>query len=147
MLVWLLLSAAAGAPSTRALAADAPAAPAGATSGSAPATPDPAPAHSHVAYVVTVVAPSPLKETLERSVGLVRWQSFGEMTEELLDQLVREANDETRNAAASEGYFGATIAIGVDRKTDPAAVTLAVTLGPATLITSVRISVTSGRAR
>jgi len=36
-------------------------------------------------------APSPLKETLERSVGLVRWQSFGEMTEELLDQLERAA--------------------------------------------------------
>ncbi len=146
MLLWLLLGAAAGAPSIRALAADEPAAPVGATPGSVSAAPEPAPAHSHVAYVVTVVAPPPLKETLERNVGLVRWQSFGEMSEELLDQLVREANDEARNAAAAEGYFGATIAIDVDRKTDPAAVTLAVTLGPPTLITSVRINVSGPAA-
>jgi translocation and assembly module TamA len=146
MLVCLLLGAAAGAPSSGALAGADPAAPAGASSAGTPAAPDPAPAHSHLAYVVTVVAPSPLKETLERSVGLVRWQSFGEMSEELLDQLVREANDEARNAAAAEGYFGATIAIDVDRKSDPAAVTLAVTLGPPTIITAVRINVSGPAA-
>jgi translocation and assembly module TamA len=99
-----------------------------------------------VAYVVTVVAPSPLKETLERDVGLVRWQGFSEMTEELLARLMREAQDETRMAAAAAGYFSATTTVTIDRKTDPATVTLTVETGAPTLITSVAIRVTGPAA-
>ncbi len=97
-------------------------------------------------YRVKVEAPSPLKETLERNVGLVRWQDYAEMTGDLLDRLAREANDEARNAAAAEGYFSAAIDVRVDRTSQPIAVTLVVDRGPATRIASVRIVVTGPAA-
>ncbi len=99
-----------------------------------------------IAYKVVVVAPSPLKETIEGVVGLVRWQDYHEMTEELLDRLKREAVDTTRNLAAAEGYFSAVTDVDIDRTTTPATVTLKVTEGPPTRITAVRISVTGPAA-
>lgn len=99
-----------------------------------------------VAYHVIVNAPSPLKETLERDVGLVRWQSYAEMTAELFDRLARDAVDETRDAAAAEGYFSAVVTVTVDRRTAPATVTLAVVPGEPTRIASVRIAVTGPAA-
>ena len=94
------------------------------------------------AYKMVVEAPSPLKETLMRDVGLARWQAYAAMTEDLLDRLAREAIDETRNAAAAEGWFSAAIDVTIDRRTKPPTVTLTVTPGEPTLITSVDIDVT-----
>ena len=94
------------------------------------------------AYRVTIDAPSPLKETLARDVGLVRWQDYAEMTDDLLDRLAREAIDEARGIAAADGYFSAKIDVRIDRAARPAAVTLSVDVGPATRIASVRIVVT-----
>ena len=54
----------------------------------------------------------------------MRWQDYAEMTDDLLDRLAREAIDETRNAAAAEGYFSAEIDVRIDRSADPVAVTL-----------------------
>ena len=95
-----------------------------------------------VTYRITVDAPSPLKETLTREVGLVRWQGYSEMTEDLLARLAREAIDETRNFAAAEGYFNAAIDVRIDRNTTPISVTLEVKTGTPTRIASVRIEVT-----
>jgi translocation and assembly module TamA len=95
-----------------------------------------------VAYHVIVEAPSPLKETLERAVGLVRWQSFSGMTDDLLDRLAREAIDETRNVAAAEGWFSPKIDVTIDRKTTPPNVTLSVATGEPTRISTVNIDVT-----
>ena len=39
----------------------------------------------------------------------VRWQNYADMTDELMDGLVREAQDEARGAADAEGYFSAAI--------------------------------------
>ena len=50
-----------------------------------------------------------------RDVGLVRWQGYAEMTEDLLERLAREAIDETRGFAAAEGYFSAKIDVKIDR--------------------------------
>ena len=97
---------------------------------------------STVTYRITVDAPSPLKETLTREVGLVRWQGYAEMTEDLLDRLAREAIDETRNFAAAEGYFNAAIDVSIDRTTTPISVTLDVKTGTPARIASVRIEVT-----
>ncbi len=66
-----------------------------------------APSPGSRSYRVTVDAPSPLKETLLRDVGLVRWQGYAEMTDDLLERLAREAVDEARGMAAAEGYFSA----------------------------------------
>ena len=99
-----------------------------------------------LAYRVEVIAPSPLRETLQRDVGLVRWQDYPEMTVELLDRLALEAVDETRDAAAAFGYFSAKVDVSVDRSADPVAVTLRVDPGAATRVTSVRITVTGPAA-
>ncbi len=93
-------------------------------------------------YRVEIVAPSPLKETLERDVGLLRWQAYPEMTVELLDRLALEAIDEARSAAAAAGFFSAEVDVSIDRSADPAAVTLKVDAGAATRVASVRIVVT-----
>ena len=97
-------------------------------------------------YRVTVEAPSPLREILERDVGLVRWQNFAEMTDDLLDRLAREAVEEARNMAGALGYFSARIDVSMDRAADPVAVTLRVEAGAQTRITSVRIVVTGPAA-
>jgi len=43
-----------------------------------------------VHYHVVIDAPSELVDTLKNSVDLVRWQSYADMTEDLLDRLTRE---------------------------------------------------------
>jgi hypothetical protein len=97
---------------------------------------------STLTYRVTVDAPSPLKETLTREVGLARWQGYAEMTEDLLARLSREAIEETRNFAAAEGYFSAEIDVRIDRDTTPIGVTLVVKPGVPTRIKTVRVEVT-----
>ncbi len=108
----------------------------------APARASDADPKGHFAYRVTIVAPSPLKETLARDVGLVRWQDYAEMNEELFDRLAHEAIEETRNAAAAEGWFSIGVEVTVDRKVEPAAVTLAVKEGELTHVSAVHLSVT-----
>ena len=104
-------------------------------------------ASQSLSYRVTVDAPSPLKETLLREVGLARWQGYSEMTEDLLARLAREAVDETRTFAAAEGFFSAAIDVKIDRSTTPIAVTLVVDTGAPTRIASVRIAVTGPATR
>ena len=119
-------------PPADAFAADTPAEASAATSPAAPA----------LAYRVVIDAPSSLKATLERDVGLARWQAFAGMTDDLLERLAREAVDETRFAAAAEGWFSAEIDVTIDRGTKPPTVTLKVVPGEPALITSVNIDVT-----
>jgi translocation and assembly module TamA len=94
-----------------------------------------------VAYRVVIDAPDPLQEVLKRDIGLVRWQGYAEMTDDLLARLMREAQEETRYAAAAEGYFKATITVTIDRSEKPAVVTLKVVPGEPTRIASVQIVV------
>ena len=81
-------------------------------------------------YRVVVEAPAPLSDTLSASVDLIRWQTYDEMTASLFDTLTRQATDQAREAAATEGFFSATIDVAVDRATMPWTVTLRVTPGP-----------------
>ena len=112
------------------------------TAAVAPAPEGAASSTPSLTYTVTVEAPSPLKETLLREVGLARWQGYSEMTDDLLARLAREAIEETRGFAAAEGFFSAAIDVKIDRKTTPVAVTLVVDPGVPTRIASVRITVT-----
>jgi len=63
------------------------------------------------------------------------------MTEDLLDRLAREAVNQAREAAATQGYFSAQVDIAVDRRSQPAIVTLTVVPGQPTLVTDVEIVV------
>src|SRR5205823_3802280 len=53
----------------------------------------------------------------------------------------REAVPQALEAAATQGYFSAQVDVAVDRKTQPATVTLTVIAGPPTLVSDVRIAV------
>jgi len=85
------------------------------TAAVAPAPEGAASSTPSLTYTVTVEAPSPLKETLLREVGLARWQGYSEMTDDLLARLAREAIEETRGFAAAEGFFSAAIDVKIDR--------------------------------
>ena len=49
-------------------------------------------------YRVVIDAPKEVVELLRQSVGLVRWQSYADMTDDLLGLLSRGAVDESRDA-------------------------------------------------
>jgi translocation and assembly module TamA len=99
-------------------------------------------AGTEAAYRVVIDAPSPLDTTIERNVGLARWQTYADMTPELLERLAGEAREEIRNIAAAEGYFSAIVDIKVDGGAKPPVVTITVTPGEPTRITEVAIDVT-----
>jgi translocation and assembly module TamA len=63
------------------------------------------------------------------------------MTEDLLDRLAREAIPQAREAAATQGYFSATVDIAIDRGPKPAAITLTVAAGEPSVVTSTAIVV------
>jgi translocation and assembly module TamA len=93
-------------------------------------------------YRLVVDAPSPLRTTIERNVGLARWQTYADMTPELLERLAAEAREEIRNIAAAEGYFFATVDIKIDGDAKPPIVTITLTPGEPTRIAAVDIQVT-----
>jgi translocation and assembly module TamA len=68
------------------------------------------------------------------------------MTQDLFDGLAREAIGEAREAAATEGYFSATVEITVDTTRKPAQVTVHVTPGDASHIHGVDLSVSGDAA-
>jgi translocation and assembly module TamA len=79
---------------------------------------------------------------LKNSVDLIRWQSYADMTDDLLDRLARDAVDQAREAVSTEGYFTPAIDIEIDRKASPITVTLHVKPGSPTRISDVTINVT-----
>jgi translocation and assembly module TamA len=92
-------------------------------------------------YRVVIDAPAPLQSLIARTVGLVRWQDYADMTSALFDRIVREAVTQSSDAAASLGWFSATTDINVDTSTAPATVTLRVVTGAPTIIRSVNLDV------
>ncbi len=99
-----------------------------------------------VRYRVVIVAPDPIKDVVSTSVNLVRWQDYADMSEELLDALAQEAVPQAEEAAAASGYFSATVDIVIDRATTPVTITLTVTPGVPTRVTTVDIAVTGPAA-
>jgi translocation and assembly module TamA len=93
------------------------------------------------AYRVEIVAPAPVKAAVERSLDLVRWQSYAEITPEFFDLLVADARSQARDAAEAQGYFSAKVTSDIDRSTTPATVRLRVEPGEPTTVTSVKVSV------
>jgi hypothetical protein len=66
-----------------------------------------------IRYRVVVDAPKDFVETLTQSVDLVRWQSYADMTDDLLDRLVAQAEAQAREAASTIGYFTPNVDIAV----------------------------------
>jgi translocation and assembly module TamA len=95
-----------------------------------------------IRYRVDVVAPKAIAATFAGAIDLIRWQDYADMTEDLFDRLARDAVPQAKEAAATQGYFSATVEITVDRATQPVTVTLTVTPLLPTRIASVNIDVT-----
>lgn len=98
------------------------------------------------AYRVDVVAPAPVKAAVERSLDLVRWQSYAEITPEFFDLLVADARSQARDAAEAQGYFSAQVTSEVDRSTSPATVRIRIEPGDATTVASVELTVVGAAA-
>ena len=113
-----------------------------------PASQPSAPAHHAgvLRYHVDIDAPKAVRDTLAASVDLVRWQSYDQMTESLFDALTSNAIDQAKEAAATEGYFSADVAVDVDRNASPIAVKLRVTPGPQAHVASANLDVTGAAA-
>jgi translocation and assembly module TamA len=110
---------------------------AGATYALAQETAQPAPR-----YRVEISAPSELKSALERSLALSRWQSYEDLTPELLADLIAEAKAQAREIVEAHGYFSAIIDTELDAATVPPTVKLRVEPGPPTRIAAVTIELT-----
>jgi translocation and assembly module TamA len=93
-------------------------------------------------YRVEVSAPSEIKDAVERSLTLTRWQTYTDLTPEFLDLLIAEAKAQARDAVEAHGYFSATIETELDRATAPPTVKIRIDPGPPTRVTAVNIDVT-----
>ena len=98
------------------------------------------------AYKVEITAPATVKAAVERSLDLVRWQSYAEITPEFFDLLVADARLQARDAAEAQGYFSAKVESEIDRSTTPATVHLRIDAGEPTTVTSVDLVVVGAAA-
>jgi translocation and assembly module TamA len=92
-------------------------------------------------YRVVIEAPKPLSETLAASVNLIRWQTYDQMTASLFDALVRQASQQAKEAAETEGFFSADVDISVDRAVTPFNVTLRVKTGAQAQVRTAKIAI------
>ena len=93
------------------------------------------------AYRVEIVAPEPVKSAVERSLDLVRWQSYAEIPRDFFDLLVADARSQASDAAAAQGYFSARVASDIDRSTSPPTVRITIEPGEPTTVAAVGLSV------
>jgi len=111
-----------------------------------------APAAAKLDYRVEIDAPRELKATLEKGLNIVRWRGDPEMDAERLKRLVDEAVRESREAAATQGYFSAHVQAEVDSSSEPWVVHLRLQPGERTRVREVEIrfsgpATTDGEAR
>jgi len=93
-------------------------------------------------YRVEIDAPSAVKGAIERSLDLVRWQTYTGLTPELLEFLIADAKTQARDAAAAQGYFAAVVSGALDNTTTPPTVRIRVEPGEPTRVAEVSIEVT-----
>jgi translocation and assembly module TamA len=90
-------------------------------------------------YNVEIDAPKELKDRLQKGLNLLRWRLDPEMNAERLKRLVEEAVRESKEAAATEGYFSAAVSSEVDSSGKPWVVRLKIEPGERTRVEHVEI--------
>lgn len=65
-------------------------------------------------FRLVIDAPAALRDVLKTGLDLARWQDYPAMTQPLLESLVRDAHEQTREAAATEGYFDARVESSIE---------------------------------
>jgi translocation and assembly module TamA len=93
-------------------------------------------------YHVEIDAPSLVKDAVERSLDLVRWQKYAGLNPELLELLIADAKAQARAAAEAQGYFSATVSGALDESTKPPTVRIRVAPGEPTLVMEVSVEAT-----
>src|SRR5690348_16554980 len=67
-------------------------------------------------FRVEIDAPRHYRQLLEEGLDLVRWQRAERVTMPLLERLVAEAQKETTEALAADGYFSAQVSTRIERR-------------------------------
>jgi translocation and assembly module TamA len=93
-------------------------------------------------YHVEIDAPPSVKGAVERSLDLVRWQSYAGLTPELLELLIADAKAQARDAAEAQGYFTPVVSGVLDNTTTPPTVRIRVEPGEPTRVVEVSIVMT-----
>ncbi|WP_420473758.1 autotransporter assembly complex protein TamA [Noviherbaspirillum sp. ST9] len=88
-----------------------------------------------------IEAPKPLKELLEQFLDLARYEDREDLTREHLDFMVARTPDSVARLAATEGYFSTETKVDVREENGDTFIRVAVTAGPRTTISNVRIDV------
>ena len=109
---------------------------------SLPATAAQDEAETVLRYRVEVSAPSEVKAAVERSLTLMHWQTYAELTPEFLDLLIAEAKMQATDAVEAAGYFSATIDAELDREAAPPTVKINIEPGLPTRVTAVNLDIT-----
>jgi translocation and assembly module TamA len=99
----------------------------------------PAAAAQGLRYKLEVDAPRELAGTLRKGLNLSRWQNDPQMTPEQLRRLVKDAEREARETAATEGYFSAKVETRIDETAPEWKVTLKLEPGARTHVSEVEI--------
>lgn len=95
----------------------------------------------YVKYRVVVDAPSALAEVLRAGLELYRWQDYETMTPELLARLMAEAEADTRDILAANGYFSPVVHATLEGAADPHIVRLAVEPGAPARVSTVDLHI------
>jgi translocation and assembly module TamA len=109
-------------------------------------------ASAQLQYQLEIDAPGEMAQTLRQGLYIARWQQDPQMTPEQLRRLAQEALDETREVAATEGYFSPQVEVRIDESREPWIVRLSVEPGERTEVDEVDIrfsgpAVEDGQAR
>ena len=93
-------------------------------------------------YRLEVEAPREFAGTLRKGLNLARWQNDPQMNPEQLRRLIKDAEREARETAATEGYFSAAVETSVDESAPEWKVRLKLTPGQRTRVSDVDIRFT-----
>ena len=93
-------------------------------------------------YRLEIEAPRDLARTLRQGLSLARWQSDAQITPEQLRRLAEDAVRETREVAATEGYFSAQVDLAIQETEPEWTIALKVEPGTRTRVSQVDIRFT-----
>lgn len=99
------------------------------------------PCRAFCSYAVHVVAPSPLKQVLERFLDLARFKDRNDLNPDQFEFMIGDAPAQIKALAATEGYFSPQAQVSVEGTGTARVVRIVVTSGPRTLVSSLDLKV------
>lgn len=91
-------------------------------------------------YVVVLDAPSNLKDVLEKNLDLNRWHDNSRLDVEHLQLLYRQAPEQIRTLAATEGFYSPVIDAEISQQGEVWRIHFTVAAGPPTLVDTVDLA-------